>query len=287
MKKIIVTHLKPDLDAVASVWLIRRFWPEWSEAEVKFVPAGSNYQSQENEEVITVDTGGGQFDHHQASKGQVVTSATKLVWQATFKMRNFKETEKEALNKMVDVITQIDNFRELAWPEADSDKYTFLLSEIVDAWSGIYSQDYLRVATLAGLALDGVLLAFKSRVRAEKDIKNKGWQFKTPWGKGLAVETANGAVEHLGQKIGYSLVVRKDPQKGNLRIVGRWDRGVDLSQTYDILSRKEKQATWFLHNSKCMLLNGAGSNPKMKPSRLSLEEVVKIIVSQIKTGQTS
>ena len=38
--KIIVTHAAPDLDAVTSVWLIKRFLQGWNEAEVRFVPAG-------------------------------------------------------------------------------------------------------------------------------------------------------------------------------------------------------------------------------------------------------
>ena len=38
--KIIVTHMRPDLDAVGSVWAIKRFLPGWEEAIVRFVPAG-------------------------------------------------------------------------------------------------------------------------------------------------------------------------------------------------------------------------------------------------------
>ena len=38
--KIIVTHASPDMDAITSVWLIRKFLPGWEDAKIQFVPAG-------------------------------------------------------------------------------------------------------------------------------------------------------------------------------------------------------------------------------------------------------
>src|SRR3989344_449769 len=38
--KIIVTHSSPDLDAITSAWLIKRFLPGWEDANIQFVPAG-------------------------------------------------------------------------------------------------------------------------------------------------------------------------------------------------------------------------------------------------------
>ena len=45
MKKI-VTHFAPDLDAITSVWLVKRFMPGWKKAEVVFVPAGETLDDQ-------------------------------------------------------------------------------------------------------------------------------------------------------------------------------------------------------------------------------------------------
>ena len=44
--KIIVTHLSPDLDALASSWLLKRFLTGWTEAEITYVPAGETYKNQ-------------------------------------------------------------------------------------------------------------------------------------------------------------------------------------------------------------------------------------------------
>ncbi len=275
MKKLIVTHIKPDLDALTSVWLIHRFWPEWAGAELRFVPAGKGYQPKEGEEVIVVDTGGGRFDHHQAGRRGELTSAGELVFKEIIS-QGWLRSNCEALRRLVGVVTQIDNFRELKWPQAAADYHLFSLAEIIDAWSLLYKDDYPRLVALAEMALDGVYLNFKNRVRAEKEIE-KGIKIETPWGKGLVMTTANGAVEHLAQKMGYSVVIRKDPHKGNVRIVGRWDRDVNFTEWSNKLHRADPQATWFLHNSKCMLLNGAGSNTTMVPTKLSLDEVLKVL----------
>mgnify|MGYP001568014235 CR=1 FL=1 len=80
--KLIVTHFSPDLDAVTSVWLIKRFFKNWEKAEVKFVAAGKTWENQPvdtDEEIIHVDTGLGKFDHHNTDDD---TCAAALVLEA-------------------------------------------------------------------------------------------------------------------------------------------------------------------------------------------------------------
>ncbi|NOY14967.1 MAG: hypothetical protein GXP43_02005 [bacterium] len=275
MKRIIATHINPDLDALAACWLIKRYWNEWGDAEIKFVPAGSLYTGSKGEEVVHVDTGGGEFDHHQAGGVGRLSSAAELVFKKRVKtIKWLKDTEKEALRRMIQVITEIDNFRELTWPGASEDRYDFGLHEIVNAWSGMYADDSQRVVAMGFAALDAVLVVFKNKVRAEGQIKEKGWEFESKWGKGLAIESGNSYIEHLAQKMGYVVVVRRHPKKGFVRITARWDKDVDLTEVYERLKNKDPRATWFLHASKCMVLNGARSNPKMTATKLSLEEVV-------------
>ena len=61
--------MNPDLDAIASVWLLKRFGSRgWQEAEVKFVPAGKTYKDKKADsdpDVLHVDVGLGKLDHHQ------------------------------------------------------------------------------------------------------------------------------------------------------------------------------------------------------------------------------
>ena len=90
--KIVVTHDSPDMDAITSVWLIRRFLPNWDQAMLKFVPAGERFKNIKyqisniknpiekmgEDEVIHVDTGMGPLDHHQTADEEI--SAASLTW---------------------------------------------------------------------------------------------------------------------------------------------------------------------------------------------------------------
>lgn len=100
-------------------------------------------------------------------------------------------------------------------------------------------------------------------------------------GKAMAFETINDGVIKLAQKMGYLLVVRKDPRKGYVRIKARPESGpednIDLTAAYEELVKIDPEATWFLHVSKKMLLNGTPKNPKMIPTKLSLQEIVDVL----------
>jgi D-arabinose 1-dehydrogenase-like Zn-dependent alcohol dehydrogenase len=120
---------------------------------------------------------------------------------------------------------------------------------------------------------------FENRIWAEREIE-KGRQFITRFGKGIGFETINDTVLKLAQKMGYVLVVRKDPRKGYVRIKTLPDngsKGADLTLAYEQLKKIDPEATWYLHVSGKMLLNGTPKNPKMIPTKLSLEEIIKVL----------
>ena len=100
MRKI-VTHINPDLDAITSIWLLKRFLLDWEKAGYAFVPAGATYKDEpvdSNAEVMHVDTGLGQLDHHQ--RVGEITSATALTWkyvQRERKHQPISELDKEAI----------------------------------------------------------------------------------------------------------------------------------------------------------------------------------------------
>ncbi|MBU2632757.1 hypothetical protein KKG52_03505 [Patescibacteria group bacterium] len=133
--------------------------------------------------------------------------------------------------------------------------------------------------------LDAVLHSFENKVWAEEEIKEKGIEFDTKYGRALAVESLNDTVIKLGQKRGFKLVVRKDSRKGYVRIKatpakkgeGALAKEVDLTEIYEIFKEKDPKATWFLHVSKKMLLNGSPKSGKMVPSSLSLNDIIAII----------
>lgn len=295
--KIIVTHNAPDLDAVTSVWLIRRFLPGWEEAEVRFVPAGQRLEGTrpgpevENaievmgeNEVIQVDTGLGPLDHHQVSNDKVCGAS--LTWDFVRANNNlFKNPpesnriieKEEAISRIVQVVVEDDHFKEVFWPDPTADYFEFFMHSVIDGIKLAKPGDDIYCVNFSNECLDYILHNFENRIWAEKEIKENSTQFESRWGKALALETINDDVIKLSQKSGYSVVVRKDPRKGYVRIKASPAFDVDLTNTYEQLKKMDPEATWFLHVGKKMLLNGTPKNPKMVPTKLKLEEIVNIL----------
>lgn len=329
--KIIVTHAMPDLDAITSVWLLRKFLPAWENAKVMFVPAGQRIQRLSSsssshpelvsgsnlnpmtynlnpieqigeDEVIHVDTGMGPLDHHQTND-QKVCAASK-VWdyvrsqnkEFAIDSEKWKE-RKEAIARIVGVVIEDDHFLEVFYSDATADYQEFSLTSILNGLKLQKPNEDEYYVDFISLSLDAILHAFENRIWAEREIKNNGIKFQTKWGKGIGFKTINDDVVKLSQKMGYMIVVRKDPRKGYVRIKARptqrlasslkneklnaerytLNADIDLTLVYEQLSKMDPEATWFLHVSKKMLLNGTPKNPKMIPTKLSLEEIIKVL----------
>ena len=275
--KIIVTHLNPDLDAISSVWLLKKFAADFKEAKVCFVPAGQTYQNlkvDENENIVHVDTGMGKFDHHQL---RTKTCAAELVFNYLKSKFSYLKKDK-ALIHLIKVIRDIDNFNDCLWPEPTADYFYFCLDKILDGLKMAGKIDDQGLVKTGCFLLDGVYQSLKIRFKAQEDLEG-GYQFSSLWGRAIGVLSSNNKVLKLGLKMGYVLVVQKDGDTEQIRIKARPDSQVDLTKTKERLVKLDPKATWFLHQNKKILLNGSSKNPKMKPSRLSLKKVIEILSS--------
>jgi len=276
--KTIVTHFSPDLDAIAAIWLIKRFWPGWDRAELRFVPAGETLEGEtvdSKSEVIHVDTGLGLFDHHQLDED---SCAAKKVLSSIPGINRSKYIKKdEALERLVEVVNDLDHFREVYYPNPAADFYDFGLPAALDGWRLIFGEDANRLVELGMVVMDGIYKKFQDKIWAEKLLKEEGLPFKTRWGKGLGIETANDEIIHLAQKQGYKIVLRKDPKKGHVRIKSLPDPKIDLTPVHEKLKKLDPGATWFLHIERHMILNGSMKNPRVKPTKLGLREIIEIL----------
>ncbi|MCX7955632.1 MAG: DHH family phosphoesterase [Patescibacteria group bacterium] len=274
--KTIVTHISPDLDAITSCWLIKKFLPGWKNAEIKFVPAGKTLNEKspdENSEIIHVDTGMGRFDHHQTNDN--ICAAT-LVFEYLKKNHYLKKNQEEALEKLVNQVNIFDHFGEINFPSPDSDHFDFLISSIIDSgFKNILKNDN-QLVEYVFLILDALLIVFLKKNQAEKEIK-KGFVFKSKWGKTLVVLSKNEDVLKLALKKGFKLVARKDPDKGNIRIKTLPFKKYHLRTLYQKIVKVDKKASWFLHISGNMLLNGSSKNPNFISSSLTLKQLIDII----------
>jgi len=280
--KTIVTHLVPDLDAISSVWLLKRFLPGWESAEVRFVPAGKTLNNDivdSDPDIIHVDTGMGMLDHHQTSENTCAAKRTLdyILRDQKSGGKILKKTEVEALERMVEVINDVDHFKDAYYPRAEADFYDFSLTGMLDGWKLFYGDDSLKLLDLGMTALDGVYKKFQDKIWAEREIDEKGVPFESYWGKAIGVETINDETLKVAQKKGYVLVVRKDPHKDYVRIKGLPDSSVDLTRVYEKLMRKDREATWFLHVGKKMLLNGSSKNPETRATKLTLREIIEAL----------
>lgn len=309
--KTIVAHVNPDQDAICSMWLVKRFFPGWADAQVKFVPAGSTLDAKApdaDSSIIHVDTGLGKFDHHQSNNRDIC--AATLVLDEILKegpqqyashsrglrprvvgsqlrgsgvsadfsqKKNLDSSEKEALKRIVKVVNDVDHALEKMWPDAANDRYDFILETIFD---GLKLDDRRfpneEVVRFGMQAFDGLLLEMKNKVLSGTILAG-GVKFTSPWGRGLGVETKNSLVHSFAEREGYQVVVQRDPRKGNVRICVHPGADADLTGVYEKIAQKDPNSDWFLHASKKMLLNGSNKNPNMRPTTLTLKEVIEII----------
>lgn len=279
MKKTIITHFNPDLDAVASVWLIKRFLPEWEKTEIKFVSTTTSIKKQKgvdaDQNVLWVDVGRGKLDHHQTGR---YLSAAQLCWDYIKKVRKGKKVsplEQKAIQELVEIVTQVDNARDLNWEEVDQNRSRFYLHILLDGLKDLGKTD-LDVTDFGLSAFDAVLLNLKNKNRAEEELK-EGIRFQTPWGKAIALESGNKQVLWEGEAQGFVLVMKRDPKTGGVQIYSRYNSKVDLTNAYKKIKEIDPRSDWFLHATKKLLLNQASVNPNMRPTKLSLSEIIEVL----------
>lgn len=294
--KIVVTHTAPDLDAVTSVWLIKRFLQDWRDAQVRFVPAGSRLGSSHadqiknpvekigDDEVLHVDTGLGPLDHHQTSDDKVCGAS--LTWDYVRKNGQMFENEassdkiqtrEEAISRMINVVIDDDHFKQVFYPNPTADYYDFMLTDILDGLKLQKPNEDGLYIDFCSQALDAILHNFENKIWAEREIAENSLKFESAFGKAIAFETINDDVIKLSQKMGYALAVRKDPRKGYVRIKVSPKFDINLTPIYEQLKKMDPSATWFLHVSKKMLLNGTPKNPKMVPTKLKLDAIISVL----------
>jgi len=267
--------MSPDLDAITSSWLVKRYMPGWESADHAFVPTGETLNGKhpdENAEIIHVDTGLGNFDHHQFSER---LSATKRVFDYLAGKNLIKKRDLDAIGHMVTFVTEIDNFGEVHFPDPTDIKYSFMVHEFVYPLRGLLSSD-TELMNMTMLILDSILYTIKNDLKSENEIR-EGVILKTSWGKTLLMETQNESSVKYALKKGFDMVVRRDPENHTIRIKTQPDPKSDLTPLYEKIRKVDPKATWFLHASKNMLLNGSSKNPHTIPSALTISRLIEIL----------
>lgn len=283
-RKLIVTHHSPDLDAIGAVWLLKRFdGQHYADAHVAFVNPGDQISLHEAEkhgcqlhEVTHVDTGLGEFDHHQPERGRQQLSASSLVYAYLIKIHPELSND-VALKKISEFITDVDHFGEIYWPDSGSYRYCFMIQDLISGMD--YTDPHNDDSQLHfGLqCLDNAYAGLIQFVKAEEILQTRGTSFLIKAGQVLGLETNNDQTIKLAQKQGFALVIRKDPDEGHIRIKARPDTEIELKPLADKISQLEPQASWYYHPSGKMLINGSRKHRNQRASGLSLNRILDLV----------
>jgi hypothetical protein len=283
-RPLIVTHHAPDFDAVSAVWLLKRFDAQhFADAKVGFVNPGEKMALADAEvfgsqlhEITYVDTGFGQFDHHQPDRAMQKICAASLVFDYICESYPDKKNDPSLL-AIIKLVTQVDHFEEITWPEPQSERYLFMLHEIIRGHEYTDPHNDDSQLHFGFQCLDNVYATLTQYYKALDIIQTKGQEVELKAGKALVILTSNDDVIKVGQKQGYLMVVKKDPKLGNIRVKVRPDAPLDLVELHKKVVVADKKGTWFLHGSHKMLLNGSQKSRDQVPSPLTLEQMVVLI----------
>lgn len=291
MKKLIVTHHAPDSDAIGAVWILKRFDAQHhATAQVAFVDPGSQIHPSEAErmgfqmhEVIHVDTGLGEFDHHQPERGQLRICATSLVYDHVCKIHPELKNDK-ALKAIVEFVTEDDHFGSVHWPEPGSLRYCFMMPQLLHGFESVDPHNDDSQLHFGLTCFDCAYASLKETIQAQDFITELGEEFWVGGFKCLAILSKNDVVVKQAQQLGYNIVVRKDPVNGEVRIKARPDIKLDLKPLADEILKQDQIGSWYYHPSGKMLLNGSRKQRQQRPSPLSLPQVI-LLVQRTLTNQ--
>ncbi|PIR58875.1 MAG: hypothetical protein COU69_03275 [Candidatus Pacebacteria bacterium CG10_big_fil_rev_8_21_14_0_10_56_10] len=283
-RRLLVTHHAPDLDAIAAVWLFKRFDNQhYGDARIAFVDPGQTISQAElgrlgweGSDVTHVDTGLGEFDHHQPGRGERDLSAARLVYDHVCQVHP-ELAQDQPLKFLVEFVTEIDHFGEIYWPEASHQRYVFMVHDLIRGLEFIQLHNDDSQLQFGMTCLDSAYSTLNQRFKAEEIIAQEGQQFEIRHGRCLGVETSNDDTIKVAQKQGYVLVVRKDQKLGTIRIKCRPDAPFDLRPLADKIKAVDTAGSWYYHPSGKMLLNGSSKQRQLQPSPLTLAKTIELI----------
>ncbi len=272
------------MDAISAVWLLKRFVAQdFADAKVAFVNPGETIALEEAEhygaqlhEATHVDTGFGEYDHHQPERAMQRICATTLVYDHACKIHP-ELKEDGALALLVEHVNQVDHFEEIYWADSSAPRNLMMIQDLIKGCELTEPHDDESQLYFGFACLEKAYAVLVQHCKAQEIIAQKGQEFNIKAGKCLAIETSNDDTIKLGQKMGFVLVVRKDPKLGIVRVKVRPDADLMLHALAEKVKIADPAAHWFFHGSGKMLLNGSTKDRDQKPSKLLLEQMVTII----------
>lgn len=265
---IIVTHMRPHLDEVVAIWLLRTFDPRCRQTEYRFIPYFGQPPSGDN--VLTLGIGGGKFDEHQLRH---LTSATRLVYDDLLRRGLIPNDahEDRALEWLVAYADGEDQGRDYGKRD---ELRPFLLPNIIQAHRDRTGRD--EDAVQIGLELiEDVMIDLNTRAAFLRDWERRV-EFETPWGKGVGLESDYGHADTFAYGAGFTVRVQRHRQRQTASIKCEPTSQADLTEAYRRATVLEP-TSWYLHQSKHMLISNIDPATGRTPTALSLTQLIDLV----------
>lgn len=304
----ILTHTRPDLDAILSVWLLRRLgedrYPGASSCPLEFVPAGElpgglNPEQWEDRGWLAVDVGGGRLDNHP--RPDLGLDGRRDACASTLVARDLGAEGLPELAKLLRFSAAQDlEGRSIA--SKDPTDHAVALPNILRGLVLVHGDaEVVRI----GLAiLDGIVAVEREWVQAVREVKQARAR-QVAGARILAVEGESQALGRAARRRGADLVVQRHRPTGQAAVTlnrAGMLRDWDLSRTAPYLRLAEAAAEervpavsdlpriglfegWFLHGSGKILNKGSPKAPQVSPSRLSLAEMADWVEASLDPGR--
>ena len=264
---IIYTHTSPDMDACVALWLLRRE-ERFKDAQVIFVPPGDAGQIVKTNDDISVDIGGGTFDHHDGrfTEGESVCSATLAAvaigkWNDPF------------VRKLARYVAEVD-----AGLIPSSDFTTFSPLALVSGLRILCRRQDNRILELAAEAFEAWYAHAHTRAAVEGDFNRHARFFISRWGLGAAVVTSNPFMSRYAFDEGCVVFIYCNEEIKAVGFTAPRKSSVDLAEIERAVREAEPnaRADWHMHYSHKMFTCGSGTNvlPPERRSELSIGALI-------------
>lgn len=299
MKRVVVTHIRPDTDAWLCIWAVSKYMrlhDDESELKIEFVRAGETMSPKEMQayvregySVIHVDTGLGRFDQHGKELGR--TSSFELLVTAL------------GIAHEPDIVPLLELANASDSAEAiDKTSIHFLFKSLPYYYydKTTKESDWAKVLDVVTTVLESMTGQWRSHAKNKAKFDPSVLQ-KTASGKILAVLPGKASQREAAFESGADIVLCTEPLKtGGAHVIVQLNRTTDATavplekaiaelrrrecarrgQTvngfdYAAIGKVEGVPGWYLHDSRKFFASGTRAHP------LAPEEVTKLKVAEI------
>ena len=205
----IITHENPDLDAILSSLLLKLFgeekFPGVSKAKMEFVSAGVLYKGENAQNlleqgIITVDTGGGQFDTHPDENNKV--DRAKLNRSASDLVAEYLGILSDPQWKLIIEYTRIHDSTGVSLISSDQIHHLISIQSILNGLKILYPSDNHKMIEMGSLILTSMAHYFKKDWDGSIDEMNALLASKVSSFLNELVDVPNEAKEKLFKWVG-------------------------------------------------------------------------------------